>query len=470
MLLPPTPNRRTRLRAELAALWMLSWPILVGQVSLVAMNFADVAMTGHSGPDELAAVSLGSALFATVMVAIMGVMLAVNTLVAHEVGAGRNPGALACQAVWTALAMGLLGTLGMLVGTKIFDYLSLSAPVLAKARSYSSIVALGIPALAGNRALAGYTAGLHRTRPIMTVSLLGLGFIVFGNWVLIFGHLGLPALGSQGCAIATAGGLWFSLAALAFWIAVAKPYRDSSPWQHFTPPDWTQQRRILRLGAPIGITYFAEASAFSSVALLIAPFGAVAIGAHQIALNFSSLVFMFPMSLGTALITRIGHRLGEGRPREARFVAFAGLGASGGFALLSAAVIALGRHRIAALYSTDVAILSLAAQLLSLAALFQLSDATQVTAACAIRGYQVTRSPMIIHLASFWGVAVPIGCILGLQPVLGGALPQRWHGPIGFWIGLVAGLTVAAVLLVRQLARIARSRIMSPAWSPAAPQ
>ena len=222
---------------------------------------------------------------------------------------------------------------------------------------------------------------------------------------------------------------------------------------------------MLKLGLPIGVTYFAEVSAFCAVGLLVARFGVVSVSANQIALNFSSLVFMVPMSIGIALTTRVGQTLGEEDVQRARFVSWVGVGISLLFSLISASLITVSRDLIAAAYTSDAEVQKLTAELLLFAAVFQLSDAAQVTASCAIRGYKITRTPMLIHLMAFYGFALPIGCALGLAPEW---MPWRPANPMaakGFWTGLVLGLTVAGVLLLAYLHRISRHRIRMTAYS-----
>ena len=216
---------------------------------------------------------------------------------------------------------------------------------------------------------------------------------------------------------------------------------------------------MLKIGLPIGITYFAEVSAFSAVGLLVARFGVEEISANQIALNFSSLVFMIPMSLGIALTTRVGQSLGEGDPQKARFISWSGVGLSLLIAIFSASLMMLFRHEIAAIYTSDAAIQRVTAQLLLLAAIFQLSDAAQVTASCALRGYKVTRIPMLIHIMAFYGVALPIGCWLGLAPDWLPWTPSTPMAAQGFWIGLVLGLSFAALFLGAYLHRISSRTI-----------
>jgi MATE family multidrug resistance protein len=185
----------------------------------------------------------------------------------------------------------------------------------------------------------------------------------------------------------------------------------------------------------------------------------VEVSAHQIALNFSSLVFMVPLSFGIGMVTRVGQAMGEGNAARARFASWVGLGMALGFGILSALFIALFRLQIAAAYTSDAAVQALCVQLLLFAAIFQLSDATQVSASCAIRGYKVTRPPMQIQLLAFWVFALPLGCVLGLAPSWLPFAPARPMAAAGFWIGLVVGLTVAAVLLTWVMHRLTLARL-----------
>jgi MATE family multidrug resistance protein len=394
-------------------------------------------------------------------VTVMGVMMAINAVIAHQVGAGelgRIPHVVR-QALWKALGIGLIAFVLLNCAALVFDTLSLEPTVRDQAAMFVHVISFGLPPFAAYRALYGYTTSLNRTKPIMLIALAALLYNIFVNWLLIYGHWGMPRLGGVGCAVATASGLWLMLAAILVWIRIAPVYRATFPFTHWEGPNWNEIGIMLKMGLPIGITYFAEVSAFGAVALLVARFGVITVSAHQIALNFASLVFMVPLSFGIGLITRVGHALGEGDPARARFVAWVGVGMSLAFAVASAAFIGAFRHQIAAAYTSDPAVQALTAQLLVFAAWFQLSDATQVAASCAIRGYKVTRPPMIIHLTAFWGFSLPLGCVLGLAPSWlpwGPAVPMA---ATGFWIGLVLGLTVAALLLVWFLDRLSSQRV-----------
>ncbi|MYN30160.1 MATE family efflux transporter [Duganella levis] len=442
----------SNIRRESAALWQLAWPVLVGQLATVGMGVADVAMTGHTSADQLAAVSLGASVWAIVLVTVSGVMMAINSIVAHDVGAGaltQIPHAVR-QSLWKALGVGLVAMLLANLATLVFDYLRLAPHVQRQAELFVHIISIGLPPLAAYRALYGYSTSINETKPVMVIAILGLLFNVFVNWLLVFGHWGLPALGGLGCAVSTGLCMWLMLGAMLLWIRRAPAYRATYPFSHWEGPQWAAIKPMLRLGLPIGITYFAEVSAFGLVSLLVARYGVVEISANQIALNFSSLTFMVPLSFGIALITRVGQAVGEGDPVRARFVAWVGVGMSLAFGVLSALLMVTWRHQIAAAYTSDLAVQALCAHLLVFAALFQLSDATQVATSSAIRGYKVTRQPMQIQLLAFWGFALPLGCWLGLGHDMAAA---------GFWIGLTIGLTVAAVLLSWSLHRLSLARV-----------
>lgn len=448
------------IRTEVAALWRLSWPMLVGQLATVGMGVADVAMTGHVSASELAAVSLGASVWSIILVTVMGTMMAINTVVAHDIGAsryGRIPH-MVRQSLWKGVGVGLAACLVANLSTLVFDHIGLTPDVAANAAMFVHAISIGLPAFACYRTLYGYTTSINQTKPVMVIAVLGLLFNVFVNWLLVFGNWGMPKLGGVGCAVATGMCMWLMLGAMLAWIRIAPAYRQTYPFGQWEGPNWPEIGSMLRLGLPIGITYLAEVSAFGAVSLMIARFGVVQVSASQIALNFSSLVFMVPLSFGIGLITRVGHALGEGDAVRARFVAWVGVAMSLAFALISAALIAVFRWEIARAYTSDPAVQELCAHLLLFAALFQLSDATQVATSSAIRGYKVTRQPMQIQLLAFWGFAMPVGYVLGLAPSWFPLSPAAPMAAAGFWIGLVLGLTVAAVLLTWSLHHLSRRR------------
>jgi len=455
------PAARTRLGAEARGLWHLAWPILVGQMAYVGMAVVDVAMAGHASAQDLAGVSLGVSIWNMLMLTIMGVVMAINPIVAHHVGARElnQVPPVVRQALWKALGVGLIGCLLANASVLLFDRMALEPYVHDLVVQFVQVTSVALPLFACYRVLYGYSTSLNQTKPLMVIALISLGINIVVNGLLVFGTLGFPRLGGLGCAWATLATVSFNLCALVWWMHRAPAYRSTWPLGQWDAPHWPQIKGLLKLGLPIGITYFAETSAFSLIALLIAQFGSTQMAAHQIALNFSSLIFMVPLSLGLALLTRVGHSLGAGAPVQARYQAWVGVGIGLAFATLSATLIALLATPIARAYTSDAAVIALTAKLLLLAALFQLPDATQVISSCAIRGYKVTRAPMVVHMTAFWMFGLPLGYVLGIAPAWLPWAPAQPMAAQGFWISLIVGLSIAAVGLTGLLRYVARSHV-----------
>jgi MATE family multidrug resistance protein len=459
------PASRSRLTLELSGLWQLAWPILIGQLAYIGMSVVEVAMAGHASAQDLAGVSLGVSIWNMMIITIMGVMMAINPVVAHQVGAGDTALVphVVRQGLWNALGLGLLMAGCANLAAQLFEHMALEPYVRDLATHFVHITSLAMPFFACYRVLYGYSTSINQTKPLMVIALISLMLNVIVNSLLVFGLLGLPRLGGLGCAFATLVTVVFNLLALVWWMHHSSAYRSTWPFGHFEPPHWPQIESLLKLGLPIGVTYFAETSAFSLIALLIAEYGSTQVAAHQIALNFTALLFMVPLSIGLALLTRVGQSLGAGDPVRARYQAWLGVALGLGFAVVSAVAMALAREQIAHAYTSDPTVIALTAQLFVLAAIFQLSDATQVIASCAIRGYKVTRSPMVIHLTAFWVFSLPLGYCLGLAPSWMPWVPAQPMAAKGFWIALVVGLTIAALGLTTLLRHVARSRLPAQA-------
>jgi MATE family multidrug resistance protein len=451
----------TKVRTEIRALWQLSWPILIGQLATVGMAVVDVVMAGHASAQDLASVSLGVSIWNMVIITLMGVMMSISPIVAHHVGAREfhQVPQVIRQALWKALCVSAVAFVIANLSTLVFNHLTLEPVVRDMAKDFVHITSFALPAFACYRVLYGYSASLNQTKPLMVIALAALLLNAVMNWLLVFGHLGFPRLGGLGCAWATLICVWFNLLALLGWMARAAAYRSTWPFDRFEPPRWPEVRALLKLGLPIGVTYFAETSAFSLIALLVAGFGSAQVAAHQIALNFSSLVFMLPLSLGLAILTRVGQSLGAGEPLTARFRAWVGVATALACATVTGALMMIFKQQIAAMYTGDVALATMAAGLLFWAAIFQIPDALQVATACAIRGYKVTRAPMVIHLTAFWVFSLPLGYALGLAPAWLPWTPAKPMGAEGFWISLVVGLTVAGLGLTALLRYVARRRL-----------
>ena len=425
----------------------------------MAMGFFDTVMMGRVGPTELAAVAIGTGLWHTLFLFALGILMALSPTVAHLHGAGQS-GAIAPvvrQSLWLAVALGALCFAALHYSTVLLTAVGVEPVIIPVAHDYLRALSWGMWPIFAGMALRLFSEGIGRTRPILLVSLPGLLVNIAANYALIFGHWGFPALGALGCGIATALGMWVMLAGMLLFLLLDRRYRAYDLFRRWAWPDWRIMRPLLALGLPIGAGLFLEMAVFAAVALLLGTLGAVAAAAHQVALNVAGMTFMIPLGLSMATTVRVGHALGRGDSSAARFSGFTGIGLSGLFMAAMAVLIFTGHQTIARFYTDDPAVVAVAAGLLQLAALFQISDGLQVGALGALRGLQDTRWPMLIVLVAYWLIAFPLAWLLGVH--------WGW-GPHGPWMGLIAGLTMAAILLNlrfwRLNARLERRRPVRP--------
>lgn len=452
----PAESRLQRTSTEVCSLLKLAIPIIIAQLAHTAMGFVDTVMAGRVSPRDLAAVALGNSIWVPVFLLMTGILLATTPKVAQRFGAGEQAdiGPLVRQALWLALAVGGCAAALLWNAEIILTLMNVDPALIEPSMGYLRAVACGFPAVALYHVLRCFSDGLGHTRPSMVLGLCGLALNIPLNYIFIYGKLGLPAMGGVGCGWATALVMGFMLLSMLWWVRWAPAYQSSQVFSRFDWPNWALLKRLLSVGMPIGIAVFAESSIFAVIALLIGGLGATVVAGHQIALNFSAMVFMIPYSLGMAATVRVGQALGRGEPREARFAAGVSVATALVYACLSASLVLLFREQIAQIYSPDPAVILVATTLLVYSALFQFSDAVQVTAVGALRGYQDTRVTMLLTLFAYWGIGLPVGYALGLSDWFG---PPS--GPSGLWQGLVVGLTCAAAMLAVRLAGSARKRI-----------
>lgn len=422
-------------------------PLMGGQLAQMAAGVVEVMLAGHLGPAVLGAVAVGNAIWTLAVGALIGVLMAVSPSVAQLDGAGRRDetASLFTQAVWTALALGvLLGAAMVAGGPWLARQAGIDPALHGPVRDFLHAVSLGAPGLGLFLACRGLSDGLSRTRTSMAFALLGLAVLAPLGWAMMYGRLGLPALGAQGAGFAAAAMCWIEGLAFTAWLVLSRA-RAGLGWQRVRlRPDPAAIGALLRLGVPMAVSVLLEMGLFSASALVIAGFGPVAVAGHQVALNVAALCFMMPLGLGMAITVRIGNAVGRGEPASVRRAAIAGLAVVLAIQAVSCGVLLSLPQAIAGLYTDDPAVLRMAAALLLPAALFQFSDGLQVAAAGALRGLKDTRVPMLITAVSYWGVGMPAGLYFAF--VAGLAAP-------GLWLGLIAGLTCAAILLTARLHR-----------------
>lgn len=453
-------HRLPRFFAETRTLSTLALPIVLSQVAYTLLGLIDTVMAGQAGAVEQAAVALGVAFWMPIFITLMSVVQAISPAVAHHFGAGDMAAVVqdSHEGIWLAGISSLLPVALMPAVAPVMVWAQIDPLLIAKTTLFLWGIVVGLPAAMIFRAIAFYSASINRPQPMMFLAFAGLGVNTLFNWLLIWGHWGLPALGGAGCGWATAVGMWVALAALVGWTVCSPGYRGCYLWRGWRLPHWPIQKRLLQMGLPMGGAALAEVSAFASIAVFVGRFGAEQIAAHQIALNISSVLFMLPMGLSAALTIRIGQQLGAGNPREARHVAWSGVA----MGLLAACVlmplILLGRQAIVEVFSSDPAVREIAAALMLFAAVWQLADATQVIAVGALRGYKVTFGPMLVMFVAFWLIGLPLGVRLGYHGI--GSIPPL--AVYGFWSGLVTALILAALALSTWLRNVARQRLSCP--------
>ncbi|HEX9874689.1 MAG TPA: MATE family efflux transporter [Deferrimonas sp.] len=448
-----TPARHQRLVAELGALLTLAGPLIAAQVAQSAMGFVDTVMAGRVSSVDLAAVALGSSIWFPAFLFLLGILMAVTPTVAQLHGAGRQEeiGGHVRQALFLGVLISLAIAVALRHSEPVLTLMEVDPRAVPLTLAYLRGVSWGMPAVAGFFVLRHFSEGLSCSKPSMVIGLIGLGFNIVANYLLIYGKLGLPALGGAGCGWATALTMWVMGLGMVVAVRRGAVYRPARLFAGWPRPDLGEWGKILRLGLPIGCSLFVEASIFAVIALLIGSLGADIVAAHQIALSFASLIFMVPMSIATAISVRVGWALGRGDLLLARRAGGIGIALTVAFALFSATSTYLLRGPIAALYTPHAGVAAMAASLLVLGALFQVSDAIQVSASGALRGYKDTRTPMLLLIFAYWVIGLPLGATLGLTSALGPPMGAR-----GFWIGLIAGLSVAALLLTLRLVRVVR--------------
>ena len=428
-------------------IYRLAWPVLVAQLAVMAYAVIDTMMAGRYATEDLAAVGIGASIYVSVFVSLMGVLLAVSPIVAQLLGAGRleEVGEQVRQGMWLTLALTLLSIV-VLRFPEPFLALSSPAPAVAdKVRTYLAIAAWGAPASLAFRLFASYTTAVSLPRVMMGLNLVGLVLKVPLAWALVFGHLGASPMGAAGCALSTAIVNWIICIAAWLWCAKAPAYARYRVFAHWSWPRMSDQRHLAALGAPIGLTFLVDVTAFTFMALFIARLGAVNSAAHQIAGNVAAVMYMLPLALGNGVGVLVAQAVGGKRFGVARSTGLTGIGLAAGLGLIVAFVLIAGASAVTIIYSEDGAVRGVTATLLVLVAVYHVFDAIQAVTVSALRGYKRAVVPMVISAMSLWGVGLAGGYLLGLSDVLDlSAIGLRTPlGAAGFWAAAIAGLALA---------------------------
>jgi len=433
----------------------LAWPVLVAQLAWMANAVIDTAMAGRLSAIDLASVGIAAAIMVTVLMSLISVLLALPPIIAQLYGAGRGAeiGREIHQSVWVSLVLALAAILLLRFPGPIISISHLQPLVETKVRAYLAASAWGVPAVFALRIFFGLATGIARPRPVMLFNLLSLAIKIPLNAVFMFGLLGAPELGGPGCAVATVVDSWMMAALVWSWCLRHPDYVQFQLRRRIAAPDFKVIWDFLRLGIPIGMTFVADVTAFTLMALFIARLGPVVSGAHQIAANLAALAFMVPLSLGNATSILVGQAVGAGQPQRARHTCWEGIRLGMAIAVVLSLIFWFGAPHIAALYTTDLQVRKVATPLIMLVALYHLGDALQAVTVNALRGYKRSVIPMLIYGTLLWGLGLGGGVLLGLTNTLVPAL-----GAPGFWIAAIVSLWLVAGLVALYLERVSRCR------------
>lgn len=434
------------LRGETGALLRLGLPMVATQFFIMAMGFLDTAMAGRYSSTDLAGVALGGNVLWPIFMLSSGITMALTPMVAQLRGGNRlrEAGPLIRQGLWTALATAVVCILVVANAAPLYAWAGVDAAAAEVATRYLDAAAWGLPAVLLYVTLRYTAEGLGRTLPPMIIAGTALPLNGLLNWVFIYGELGVPAMGGEGCGWATALVMWFEFGLITLLLR-SRYFQATGVTDRFDWPDQGLLKQIFRIGVPIGLTVFLEMAVFAVVGLLVARFGVTAMAAHSIAGNVNWATYVIPMAIGSAASIRVGFFVGAGRHDSARRVVRTAFLLSMGYAVLVSAALVLGREHVVRIYSADPAVVSLAATLLLFIAVYQLVDDTQATMVGALRGFKDTRVPMIISLVGYWVIAMPLGAALGFGWVRVEFLGSEPLGVYGFWTGLTVGLTTVAL-------------------------
>ena len=427
----------------------LAFPVVAVQLGIMAMGVTDTIMVGHVSPAALASVALGNLYFFVAGIFGQGTLMALDPVISQAVGARDE------VAISRALQRGLVLALALTAFTCAtfvpvkWVLLALRQPpeVVPDAASYVRIAIPGVFPFYAFIVFRQSLQAMGRVAPVLwtvlVANLLNAGL----NWVFIYGNLGSPAMGVGGSSLATSVSRWvMALALLA--IAGHRLAHYLTPWRPETLAI-EPLRRMLRIGLPIGVQYLLEYGAFAAAALLMGVLGTTQMAAHQIAINLASFTFMVPLGVSTATAVLVGHAIGAGDEARARRSAIAGIFVGATFMCASALTFLLFPAALARSYTSDAAVVLLAATLIPIAGVFQVFDGVQAVAAGVLRGIGDTHAPAIINVVGFWLIGLPVSWVLAFR--LGG-------GAVGLWWGIVVGLAaVALILLGRVRVRLGRT-------------
>ena len=420
-------------------------PLFMGQLAATSMGVVDTVMAGAAGTLELSGVAIGSSIFWPSELFVVGMALAIHPLIANLVGNGQlYKVALRMQVatVCTLACAAIIGVIIMLVPLVYRMFPSVDQDMVNIGQGYLIAVGLAMPGFAMFNVLRAYWEGLGKTGPTLMFGCMALVLNIPLNYIFIFGHLGMPALGGVGCGVATALSIYFTVIGMLFYVKKSPAFAKVRIYQKWEPMSWSQCWSFLKLSLPLGIAGMIETLCFSLVAIMLSPFGPVVVASHTIAMNVSGLLAIVPIALSSTASIEVGEAMGTNSWSHACKRALSSTSLAVAFYVIGASVLFFMGEQIAALYSDDAEVLLLAPVLMMYCVVFFFPETLQVMAIGILRGLKDSRTIFLITIVAYWIVGMPIGYSLGY-----GYLGDALEGAEGFWLGFIFSLTCASVLL-----------------------
>lgn len=429
----------------------LAWPIILGQLSHIFLGVIDSVMVGRLGANELAAVSVSVGLFSILMVFGIGISFAISPLTAIARGAGDQVQTekLLKNGLFNGVLVGLALAVFLFFGAQLLPFMQQTDEVTTLSIPYLKILALSMLPIMVFQSFRQFSEGLEIMYPALILGLLMLPINAFGNWLLIFGNWGFPAMGIEGAAWATTLTRVLVAGALAIYVVKNRRFAAYRQLSWRAAIDKVVQRRLLALGIPGGAQLIFETSAFAFAAVMVGWLGSKALAAHQIAINLASISFMVAIGLSSAGAIRVGHAKGQGNLLLVRNIGKSTFLLAAGFMALCGVFFIIARYTLARLYIADVEVIAQAAQLLLVAAAFQIVDGIQAVGVGLLRGMEDVKRPTLYVMLAYWVLALPLGGLLAFTFGM---------GAMGLWIALALGLAASAALLSHRFFRLTRNR------------
>ena len=442
---------------EARELLKLAAPLVLTQLSQMAIMTTDVVMLGRLGKAALASAALGNTVFFFTWLVGCGPVAAVAPMIAHILGANPKDRAGVRNAVrmgfWSVAILSVPLIALLLFTRPILLLLGQQPELAAGARRFTGMICWGLPFSLGYQVLRNFSTALSRPKASMWVMAVSILFNAAGDYALIFGHFGLPRLGLIGAGLASACSYAFAFLAMLCVVHQIPELAKYRILRRFHRPHFRKLIEVFRLGMPIGLTMIFEAMLFNAATLIMGTFGTDSVAAHQIALNVPSITFMVPLGVGMAATVRVGLAAGAGDGEAVRRAGYSALLMGAGFMAITGVVLWFFPYEIASLYFADdvrnADVIALAVVFLRVAAAFQVFDGLQVVGAMSLRGLKDAHMPMWIAGLSYWLGGFPVCIWL--------AFARHLHG-LGIWIGLATGLFLAATLMCGRFWFLARQR------------